>query len=114
MFLRCILFSRFLLSLCVPSLVYRRDRRADSRKSPIDNPAEEKNDPAVPVSAAWRAPGILGVYARNALKHCGHESAVAGLNLDALPLSTREFLRTGIKAAAKKLSIYCARGVDTR
>jgi len=31
-------------------------------------------------------------------------TSAAGLNLDALPLSTREFLRSGIKAAVKKLS----------
>lgn len=84
---------------------------ADSRKSPIANPT-------------GRETTLLFLFLRFARTRdwvCAlgmrwniAATRAAGLNLDALPLSTREFLRAGIRATAKKLSIYCARGVDTR
>ena len=42
----------------------------------------------IPPSFLRFAYSPMGVYYRNALKHCGHEAA--GLNLDTLPLSTRK------------------------
>jgi len=84
---------------------------ADSRKSPIANPTGRET--ILLFLFLWFARTRDWVCALGMRWNIAATRA-AGLNLDALPLSTREFLRAGIRATAKKLSIYCTRGVDTR
>lgn len=94
------------LSPRVPALIYRKTRRRQPKL--LDRQSDsERNDPVSAAGRDWVC----------ALRECVETSRPRvrpGLNLDTLPLSTREFLRLCIKAWAKKLSIYCARGVDTR
>lgn len=86
---------------------------ADSRKSPIANPMGRETILLFLFLRFAHKPGTGCVRSECAETLRPRERP--GLNLDALPLSTREFLRAGIREPRWKSYQFIARGgVDTR